>query len=192
LDVIYLTYFRCRLQTMYNLNYAPTNLGVQSWREIKCDGTRTKKFEYHWSRGLILCRNLPSMNFQYHKIIINNFQCIITKHIIQNAWSSPHQCSVNTIIVLVFFYIKVIVTQFSTFQMSFQISTMLELFHDVHCVVPPCHFYSAELELRRQNILQCSAFQTAVRGQPPSGMRIQELFFNNWILEMLTALFKLF
>jgi hypothetical protein len=28
---------------MFNLNYAPTNLGVQSWRDIICGGTRTKK-----------------------------------------------------------------------------------------------------------------------------------------------------
>ena len=31
---------------MYNLNYAPTTLGVQSRREIKSEGTRTKKVEY--------------------------------------------------------------------------------------------------------------------------------------------------
>jgi hypothetical protein len=30
LDVIHLIYFICRLYTMYNLNYAPTALGVQS------------------------------------------------------------------------------------------------------------------------------------------------------------------
>jgi hypothetical protein len=35
---------------MYNLNYTPTNLGVQSWREIISEGTWTKKVEYHWSR----------------------------------------------------------------------------------------------------------------------------------------------
>ena len=35
---------------MYNLNYAPTTLGVQSQREIICGGTRTKKVEYHCSR----------------------------------------------------------------------------------------------------------------------------------------------
>jgi hypothetical protein len=28
---------------MYNLNYAPTTLGVQSWREIISGGTRTEK-----------------------------------------------------------------------------------------------------------------------------------------------------
>jgi hypothetical protein len=39
---------------MYNLNYAPTTLGVQSWREIICGGTRTKKVEYRWSRPPIL------------------------------------------------------------------------------------------------------------------------------------------
>jgi hypothetical protein len=32
---------------VYNLNYAPTTLGVQSWREITCGGTWTKKVEYH-------------------------------------------------------------------------------------------------------------------------------------------------
>ena len=47
LDVIYLIYFRCRLWTMYNLNYAPTTWGVQSWRENICGGTWTKKGEYH-------------------------------------------------------------------------------------------------------------------------------------------------
>jgi hypothetical protein len=31
---------------MYNLNYAPTTLGVQSQREIISGGTRTKKVEY--------------------------------------------------------------------------------------------------------------------------------------------------
>jgi hypothetical protein len=35
---------------MYNLNYPPTTLGVQSWRKIICGGTRTKKVEYHWHR----------------------------------------------------------------------------------------------------------------------------------------------
>jgi hypothetical protein len=38
---------------VYNLNYAPTTLGVQSWREIICGGTRTKKVEYYWSRGVL-------------------------------------------------------------------------------------------------------------------------------------------
>jgi hypothetical protein len=28
---------------MYNLNYTPTILGVQSWKEIISGGTRTKK-----------------------------------------------------------------------------------------------------------------------------------------------------
>jgi hypothetical protein len=37
---------------MYNLNYAPTTLRVQSWREIICGGTRTKKFEYHCLREI--------------------------------------------------------------------------------------------------------------------------------------------
>jgi hypothetical protein len=35
---------------MYNLNYAPTTLRVQSWREIISAGTQTKKVEYHCSR----------------------------------------------------------------------------------------------------------------------------------------------
>jgi hypothetical protein len=35
---------------MYNLNYTPTTLGVQSRREMISGGTRTKKVEYHWSR----------------------------------------------------------------------------------------------------------------------------------------------
>jgi hypothetical protein len=34
---------------MYNLNYAPTTLGVQSRREIISGGTRTKNVEYHCS-----------------------------------------------------------------------------------------------------------------------------------------------
>jgi hypothetical protein len=34
---------------VYNLNYGPTTLGVQSWREIICGGTRTKKVEYRCS-----------------------------------------------------------------------------------------------------------------------------------------------
>jgi hypothetical protein len=36
---------------MYNLNYTPTTLGVQTWTEIISGGTRTKKVEYHWSGG---------------------------------------------------------------------------------------------------------------------------------------------
>jgi hypothetical protein len=35
---------------MYNLNYTPTTLGVQSLREIISGGTQTKKVEYHCSR----------------------------------------------------------------------------------------------------------------------------------------------
>jgi hypothetical protein len=35
---------------MYNLNYTPTNLEVQSLSEIISGGTRTKKVEYHCSR----------------------------------------------------------------------------------------------------------------------------------------------
>jgi hypothetical protein len=42
-DVIYLIYFRCRLSTVYNLNYTPTTLGVQSWREIVSGVTWTKR-----------------------------------------------------------------------------------------------------------------------------------------------------
>jgi hypothetical protein len=34
---------------MYNFNYTPTTLGVQSWREIISGGTQTKKVEYHCS-----------------------------------------------------------------------------------------------------------------------------------------------
>jgi hypothetical protein len=34
---------------MYNLNYTPTTLGVQSWREIIFGGTWTKTVEYHCS-----------------------------------------------------------------------------------------------------------------------------------------------
>jgi hypothetical protein len=37
---------------MYKLNYSPTNLGVQSWREIICAGTQTKKVEYQWLKPL--------------------------------------------------------------------------------------------------------------------------------------------
>jgi hypothetical protein len=33
---------------MHTFNYAPTTLGVQSWREIIYGGTRTKKVKYHW------------------------------------------------------------------------------------------------------------------------------------------------
>jgi hypothetical protein len=37
---------------MYNLNYAPTTLGVQSWVEKCLLGVRGgKKVEYHWCRG---------------------------------------------------------------------------------------------------------------------------------------------
>jgi hypothetical protein len=37
---------------MYDLNYTPTTLGVQSWREIISGGMRTNKVEYHCSRLL--------------------------------------------------------------------------------------------------------------------------------------------
>ena len=37
---------------MYKLNYAPTTLGVQNWRENICEGTRTKNVERHWYKGL--------------------------------------------------------------------------------------------------------------------------------------------
>jgi hypothetical protein len=41
-NIIYWIYFRCRLQTVYNLNYTSTNLGIKSWREISSCGTRKK------------------------------------------------------------------------------------------------------------------------------------------------------
>jgi hypothetical protein len=44
---------------MYNLNYAPTTLGVQSWREIICGGTRTKKVQYRCDRWWVLEVNWP-------------------------------------------------------------------------------------------------------------------------------------
>jgi hypothetical protein len=50
LNVIYLIYFRCRLQTVYNLNYTPIALGVQSWWEITSGGTGAKKVDYHCTR----------------------------------------------------------------------------------------------------------------------------------------------
>jgi hypothetical protein len=43
LDVIYLIYFRCTLQTVYNLDYTPMTLRVQNLREITSGGTGTKK-----------------------------------------------------------------------------------------------------------------------------------------------------
>jgi hypothetical protein len=44
---------------MYNLNYTPKTLGLQSWREIISGGTRTKKVEYHSfiQCGRILCED---------------------------------------------------------------------------------------------------------------------------------------
>jgi hypothetical protein len=47
---IYIYIYICRLYTTYNLNYTPTILGVQSWRQIISGGMGTKKVEYHWSR----------------------------------------------------------------------------------------------------------------------------------------------
>jgi hypothetical protein len=38
---------------MCNLNYAPTTLGLRSRREIISGATRTKKVEYHMSRGAL-------------------------------------------------------------------------------------------------------------------------------------------
>jgi hypothetical protein len=43
LDVIYFIYFRCKSYIVYNLNYIPTTLGVQSSTEIVSGGTQTKK-----------------------------------------------------------------------------------------------------------------------------------------------------
>jgi hypothetical protein len=37
---------------MYNFNYAPTTLRVQSWRENISEGTRKKEVEHHWCRLL--------------------------------------------------------------------------------------------------------------------------------------------
>jgi hypothetical protein len=38
---------------LYNLNYTPIALGVQSWREITSGRVREQKnIEYHWGRGL--------------------------------------------------------------------------------------------------------------------------------------------
>jgi hypothetical protein len=37
---------------MYNLNYTPTTLEVQSCGEIISGGTGTKKVEYHWHRHI--------------------------------------------------------------------------------------------------------------------------------------------
>jgi hypothetical protein len=52
---------------MYNLNYAPTALGVQSWTEILSGGTRTKKGEYHWSseqvKNMWSCISIPPYVF---------------------------------------------------------------------------------------------------------------------------------
>jgi hypothetical protein len=56
--MIYLIYFRCRLYATYNLNYAPTTFGVQSWRENISGGTRKKKVEDHWFRE----RRVSGMN----------------------------------------------------------------------------------------------------------------------------------
>jgi hypothetical protein len=42
---------------VYNLNYTPTALGVQSWREITSGGTRPKEVEYHYCR---ICGSLDT------------------------------------------------------------------------------------------------------------------------------------
>jgi hypothetical protein len=42
--MINVIYFRCELQSLYNLNYIPTTLGVKSWREITSGGRQTKKW----------------------------------------------------------------------------------------------------------------------------------------------------
>jgi hypothetical protein len=39
-----------------NLNYTPTILRAQSWREITSGGTRTKRIEYQWEAFKIPCR----------------------------------------------------------------------------------------------------------------------------------------
>jgi hypothetical protein len=50
---------------MYNLNYTPTNLGVQSWREIISGGMRTKKVEYHCSSPPLFHSNTTAVSSSY-------------------------------------------------------------------------------------------------------------------------------
>ena len=38
--------------TLYNLNYAKTTMGVQSWRENISRGTRMKNIEYDWHNAM--------------------------------------------------------------------------------------------------------------------------------------------
>jgi hypothetical protein len=54
-------YFGCNLfkldvdyRLFYNLNYTPSTLKVQSWREITSGDTRTEKVVYRWYRGWLL------------------------------------------------------------------------------------------------------------------------------------------
>jgi hypothetical protein len=56
---------------MYNLNYAPTTLGVQSWREIISGSMRTKKVEYHCSKacGSMMKLTFIQMEFAMSKIL---------------------------------------------------------------------------------------------------------------------------
>jgi hypothetical protein len=50
LDAIYLMYFKCRLQTLFNLNYIPTTLEVQSRNYVR--GKRKKKVERQWKYAI--------------------------------------------------------------------------------------------------------------------------------------------
>jgi hypothetical protein len=44
---IYLIYFRCRLEILYNLNYISTTFGDTKLKRITSEGTGIKKAEYH-------------------------------------------------------------------------------------------------------------------------------------------------
>jgi hypothetical protein len=60
---------------MYNFNYTPTTLGVQSWREIISGGTRTKKVEYCCSRGCSAYTAIPSCSkreYIHPKMLVND------------------------------------------------------------------------------------------------------------------------
>jgi hypothetical protein len=64
---------------MYNLNYAPTTMGVQSWRENISGGTRTKKVEYHCSRKLE--QTISSVHRTVAILLYINMAAIVHGHV---------------------------------------------------------------------------------------------------------------
>jgi hypothetical protein len=80
MDAIYLI-SRCIVQTMYNLNYRAAALGVQSWREIACEGTQTKEVEHPDTVYLpVLPYQLLIQLMDLHEIRYGRMACLRNAH----------------------------------------------------------------------------------------------------------------